>query len=80
LKFAAVASSPEAPALIGHWDFGDGTSADGLEVQHAFTHAGEYDVQATVTGLGAATDRKSTRIVVSGDVPTRFEKEAKQRP
>jgi hypothetical protein len=52
---------------------------DGLKVQHAFTHAGEYDVQATVTGLGGIANRKSSRVSISGDVATRFDQEAKQR-
>jgi alpha-galactosidase len=65
--------------LTCHWDFGDGTSADGLKVQHAFTHAGDYDVQVTVTGLGAVTNRNSSRVSIAGDVSTRFDPQAKQR-
>ena len=80
LSLSAVASSAESPVLTCHWDFGDGTSAEGLEVQHAFTHAGEYDVQVTVTGLGAVAGRNTSRVSITGDVPTRFEHEAKQRP
>jgi len=80
LTLSAVASSSEAPVLTCHWDFGDGTSTDGLRVQHAYTHAGEYDVQVTVTGLGAVTNRKTTRVSITGDVSTRFDQEAKQRP
>ena len=80
LSFKAAASSPQAPVLTCHWDFGDGTSMDGMEVQHAFTHAGEYDVQATVTGLDAITNRRTLTVDVSGDVPTRFEQTDKQRP
>jgi alpha-galactosidase len=80
LTLSAVPSSPEAPVLTCHWDFGDGSSMDGLEVQHAFTHAGEYDVQVTVTGLGGIANRRSSRVSISGDVSTRFDQEAKQRP
>ena len=80
LTLSAVASSPEAPVLTCHWDFGDGTSTDGLEVQHAYTHAGEYDVQVTGTGLGAFTTRKTSRVSITGDVSTRFDQKAKQRP
>jgi alpha-galactosidase len=79
LALSAVPSSPEAPVLTCHWDFGDGSSAEGLEVQHAFTHAGEYDVQVTATGLGAVTNRRTSRLSISGDVSTRFDPEAKQR-
>src|SRR5450631_3488288 len=80
LALSAVPSSGEAPVLACHWDFGDGSSADGLKVQHAFTHAGEYDVHVTVTGLGGIANRKTSRISITGDVSTRFEQEAKQRP
>ncbi len=73
LTFKAVASSAEAPVLSCHWDFGDGSSIDGMEVQHAFTHSGEYDVRATATGLDATTNRKTITVSISGDVPTRFE-------
>jgi alpha-galactosidase len=79
LTLSAVASSPEAPVLTCHWDFGDGSSADGLKVQHAFTHTGEYDVQVTVTGLGGIANRKTSRVAITGDVSTRFEPQAKQR-
>jgi alpha-galactosidase len=80
LTLNAVPSSPEAPVLACHWDFGDGTSTDGLQVQHAFTHTGEYDVQVMVTGLGGITNRKTSRVSITGDVSTRFDQEAKQRP
>lgn len=32
-----------------HWDFGDGFSADGQNVQHAYSTAGEFDVVHSVT-------------------------------
>jgi alpha-galactosidase len=79
LDLSAVSSSAEAPVLACHWVFGDGSSADGLKVQHAFTHAGEYDIQVTVTGLGGIANRKTSRVSISGDVSTRFEQAAKQR-
>jgi hypothetical protein len=80
LTFAASASSIEAPVLNYHWDFGDGTNADGREVQHAFTHSGDYNVQVTAVGLDAAADRKTLKVSVSGEVSTRFEQANKQRP
>ncbi len=80
LTFSATDSSPEAPALRCHWDFGDGSNLDGMEVQHAFTHSGEYVVQATVTGLDATTNSKTLTVSISGDVSTRFEPAEKQRP
>jgi alpha-galactosidase len=79
VTFTASASSAEAPVLTSHWDFGDGTSVDGMEVQHAFTHPGEYDVRVSVTGLGAITNSKVLTVSVAGDVSTRFEPADKHR-
>ncbi len=79
LTFKATASSPEAPILTSHWDFGDGSSLDGMKVKHAFTHAGDYTVQVTVTGLDAITSHKSTAVSISGDVSTQFKPGDKRR-
>jgi len=76
---AAGSSASQAPVLTCHWDFGDGTSLDGMQVMHAFTHAGRYEVQATVTGLDAATNRKTVTVSITGEVPTRFEAAEKMR-
>ncbi len=80
LAFAAAASSSQAPVLTCHWDFGDGSSLEGMQVQHAFTHAGRYDVQATVRGLDGITNRKTVTVSILGEVPTRFEAVEKMRP
>ncbi|MGC1388077.1 MAG: PKD domain-containing protein [Steroidobacteraceae bacterium] len=79
LTFTVAASSPEAPVLSCHWDFGDGSSIDGKEVQHAFTHSGIYQVRATVTGLDATTNRETITVSISGDVSTRFNPSEKLR-
>ena len=79
VAFSAAAASSDAPVLGLHWDFGDGSSMDGMKVHHAFTHAGEYQVQVTGTGLGAVTERKSAALSVSGDVSTRFRPADKHR-
>jgi alpha-galactosidase len=79
LVFNAAASSSQAPVLTCHWDFGDGSSLEGLQVKHAFTLAGRYEVQATVTGLDATTNRKTVTVSISGEVPTRFEAADKMR-
>jgi hypothetical protein len=76
---AAASSASQAPVLTCHWDFGDGSSLDGMQVEHAFTHPGRYEVQATVTGLDAATNRKSVTLSITGEVPTRFEAAEKMR-
>jgi alpha-galactosidase len=80
VTFAASPASVEAPVLTCRWDFGDGSAMEGMHAQHAYTHPGQYEVTVTVTGLGAATNRKSVPVSISGDVSTRFDQAAKQRP
>ena len=80
MTFAASPSSVEAPALTCRWEFGDGSALEGMQVQHAFTHPGDYDVTVTVTGLAATTSRKTLKVSISGDVSTRLDQASKQRP
>jgi hypothetical protein len=79
LLFSAVQSSPDAPVLACHWDFGDGTNLDGMEVHHAYTQRGEYEVHVTVTGLGAITNSTTLKVSVSGKLPTTFNPSARTR-
>jgi len=79
LTFTAVAVSPEAPVLASHWDFGDGTSIDGTEARHAYTHSGDYTVTVTATGLGSVTSQKALTVTISGSIPTRFDPSKNQR-
>ena len=39
VTFSAQASADQVPALGFHWDFGDGTAAEGVRVLHTFTHS-----------------------------------------
>lgn len=48
-----------------HWDFGDGTSADGAEVEHRFGAPGAYDVSLTVTGADGARATDATRVRIA---------------
>jgi alpha-galactosidase len=79
LTFEVNAVSPEAPVLACHWDFGDGTSITGAKVQHAYTHAGEYPVTVTATGLDSVPTRKTLAVTVVGAISTRFEPAQKRR-
>jgi alpha-galactosidase len=72
VTFRAQAASSEVPVLAFQWDFGDGTSAVGAEVDHTYTRAGEYPVTVTATGLGSVTNRKSLVVVIAGEISTRF--------
>lgn len=77
--FEVQASSQEEPVLSGHWNFGDGTSAEGLQVQHAYTASGTYEVAVTATGLGALTSNKVQKVIVDGTLSTRFEPSRNKR-
>jgi PKD repeat protein len=54
------------PCLAGcsySWDFGDGATATGLGVSHAFNSAGVFNVTLTVTSLASGTTASTTRPV-----------------
>ena len=53
----------EANAATWIWDFGDGTSASGRTVQHAFTQLGGPNATLTVTGDGTNTIGQSSSII-----------------
>jgi hypothetical protein len=80
VSFGASPSSGAAPVLACHWDFGDGSSSDGMTVTHTFTHAGDYAVRVTATGLGATTSQQALTVPVTGEVSTQFDQARKLRP
>ncbi len=51
---ASASFTPQKPgdALTYNWDFGDGISASGVSVQHAYATAGNYTLTLTVTAPG----------------------------
>jgi len=79
VQFHAAEASADAPVLQYHWDFGDGVSADGAEVSHAYTYAGQFTVTATATGLDGRTMQKTLGISVTGYVPTSYKPAEKER-
>jgi hypothetical protein len=48
------------------WDFGDGTTASGAKVSHAFPDGGIYDVTLTVVLPDGTTDTQSLTVGVQG--------------
>jgi hypothetical protein len=66
---ASVSCDPQGvPAISYHWDFGDGTSAEGPQATHAYTKAGTYSLKVTTEGVdGLAADR-TVSITVTGAV------------
>jgi len=79
VSFSAQGVSTEALVLTCHWDFGDGTTLDGMEVSHAYTQSGEYSVHVTTMGLDASESSKILTVSISGNIPTRFVPSDKKR-
>jgi PKD repeat protein len=79
LRFIARPSSENAPVLQYAWDFGDGTSASSAEVDHAFTHAGTYQVRIHAVGLDGSSSDQSHPVVIHGAVTTKYLPGAKRR-
>lgn len=72
-SFSATDDGTGSPALVYHWDFGDGTSAEGASTTHAYTSAGSYTAHLVVDGLDGTVERKSFPIVVQGTVESSFD-------
>ncbi|MFZ1160433.1 MAG: PKD domain-containing protein, partial [Candidatus Sulfotelmatobacter sp.] len=72
LRFAAHVKGSEA-VLSYHWDFGDGVTLDGSEVNHAYTQPGEYEVHLMATGLDGLTTEDHFHLPISGHMPTTFD-------
>ncbi len=68
-----------SPAVSYHWDFGDGTGANGRKVTHAYTRQGQFSVHFTAAGLDGMALEKSFPITVSGQFSTRFAPARKRR-
>jgi len=79
LQFHVAAGDADAPVLEYHWEFGDGVSAEGADVRHAYTQAGKYKVTVTAIGLNGRTTRNTLSISIAGTVPTAYAPAAKER-
>ena len=55
LSFTGAGTDPAGLTFTGHWDFGDGVSADGLSVTHTFTNPGTFTVSFTVTNAAGVS-------------------------
>ncbi|MEO6671648.1 MAG: PKD domain-containing protein [Ferruginibacter sp.] len=53
-----------------HWNFGDGTTATGINVSHTYTTTGTYPVQLTITGVNGCIDSITQQVsVVVNNIP-----------
>jgi alpha-galactosidase len=72
LAFSAQ-SKGDDPVLTYRWDFGDGVTSEGREVNHAYTEPGEYSVHLTTTGLDGLSSEDHFALRVTGHIPTTFD-------
>ena len=79
VDFHASAANNDAPLFEYHWEFGDGVSADGAQVHHAYTHAGEYAVRITAEGLNGRKAQSTAGISITGTIPTSYNPAEKTR-
>jgi hypothetical protein len=56
------------PALSYHWDFGDGTVAEGPQVSHCYTRAADFTVRLTVDGPDDVPYEQRFSIGVTGEL------------
>jgi len=64
IEFDASASSDDDGIASYDWTFGDGATATGQTVSHAYDAPGDYTVTLTVTDTAGQTDTATTRISV----------------
>ena len=72
LAFSARAKGDDA-ILSCHWDFGDGVTTEGSEVNHTYTEPGHYSVHLTSTGLDGLSAEDRFQVEISGHIPTTFD-------
>ncbi len=68
IKLSAQAGADGVPAVAYHWDFGDGTSADGPKASHAYTRAADFAVRLTVDGVDGVPAQQTFSIKVTGNL------------
>jgi alpha-galactosidase len=72
VPFTAQSAADGVPAVSYHWNFGDGTSAEGASVTHAFTHTGSFSIHLKAEGIEGVPFEKSFPVSVAGTIDTKF--------
>jgi PKD repeat protein/uncharacterized protein YraI len=72
VTFSAIGSEVAAGSHIQsvNWDFGDGSSAQGVSVTHVFAKAGIYNIVLTVTDDKGLSDNDTQQIRISDESST----------
>ena len=66
--FSAQTFATGAPAIAYHWEFGDGTSANGSKASHTYTRAGDFTTRLTVDGVDGVPSVQNFSIKVTGNL------------
>jgi len=64
ITFTVDATDPDGEIVAYNWDFGDGNTAEGQQVTHAYNNKGIYTVKVTVTDDIGLTCSSDTIIIV----------------
>jgi hypothetical protein len=68
ITLSAQSDPGGVPALSYHWDFGDGTVAEGPNVSHCYTRAADFAVRLTVDGPDDVPYEQKFSIGVTGEL------------
>ena len=68
IHLAAQSDDNGVPAVEYRWDFGDGTSASGPKVSHAYTRAAPFSIRLTVDGVDGVPGAQTFSVNVIGDL------------
>jgi hypothetical protein len=66
IHLSAQTEANGVPAVEYRWDFGDGTSANGPKVSHAYTRSAPFNIRLTVDGADGVPAVQSFSVNVSG--------------
>lgn len=66
---ASASSDPDGVISSYSWDFGDGRTASGVAVSHAYSAPGTYTVRLTVTDNDGASDTTTQSVTVAATIP-----------
>ena len=67
--FDASASESESKIVSYAWDLGDGTTANAVEIEHAYGSPGIYNVTLTVTNKDDLSNTTNTQITITATDP-----------
>ncbi len=68
IKLKAAGSDPDGDDLTFSWDFGDGSTGNGSNVEHGWASPGKYNVKVTVDdnfGTGCSSSGQDVEVIIN---------------